>query len=94
MILFAVGLVAFPSLSYALLGPAVHFGITTIEGHFITPGIIGRSLTLNPLTVFLASVFWTWLWGPVGVSSIPLLIVGKAAMAHLFPKEEAATLPG
>jgi predicted PurR-regulated permease PerM len=95
VILFAVGLVAFPSLSYALLGPAVHFGITTIEGHFITPGIIGRSLTMNPLTVFLALVFWTWLWGPVGAFlSIPLLIVGKVAMAHLFPKDEATTLPG
>lgn len=95
VILFAVGLVTFPTLTYALVAPAVHFGITTIEGHFITPGVIGRSLTLNPLTVFLALVFWTWLWGPVGAFlSIPLLIVGKVAMAHLFPKEEATTLPG
>jgi predicted PurR-regulated permease PerM len=50
---------------------------------------------MNPLTVFLALVFWTWLWGPVGAFlSVPLLIVGKVAMAHLFPKEEVTALPG
>jgi predicted PurR-regulated permease PerM len=87
--------VTFPTLTYAFVAPAVHFGLTTFEGHFITPGVIGRSLTLNPLTVFLTLVFWTWLWGPVGAFlSVPLLIVGKVAMAHLFPKEEATPLPG
>ena len=48
-----------------------------LEGQFITPSILGRRFTLNPLTVFLSLVFWTWMWGPVGAFlAVPLLIVG------------------
>jgi len=47
-----------------------------IEGHFVTPTIIGRRLELNALAVFIALAFWTWLWGPMGgFLSSPLLIV-------------------
>ncbi|HEX5211610.1 MAG TPA: AI-2E family transporter [Pseudolabrys sp.] len=91
--LFMVGLVTFPTVSHALLAPLLYVGVATLEGHFITPSIIGRKLTLNPLTVFLSLVFWTWLWGPIGAFlAVPLLIVMLVAISHLFPKEEM-TLP-
>jgi predicted PurR-regulated permease PerM len=55
---------------------------------------MGKHLLLNPLTVFVALVFWTWLWGPVGaLLAVPILIVSMVAFSHLFPKEES-TLPG
>ena len=87
--LFMVGLVAFPTLSHALIAPLLFLALATLEGHFITPSIIGRRLTLNPLTVFLSLVFWTWLWGPVGAFlAVPLLIVGLVVIDHLFPDDE------
>ena len=50
---------------------------------------MGRRLTLNPLTVFLALVFWTWLWGPMGAFlAVPILIISLVVITHLFPKEE------
>ena len=50
---------------------------------------MGRRLTLNPLTVFLSLVFWTWLWGPVGAFlAVPLLIVALVVIGHLFPENE------
>lgn len=89
--LFLVGLVTFPTLAYALAAPLAFLVFATAEGHFITPAIIGRRLTLNPLTVFLSLVFWSWLWGPVGAFlAVPLLIMGLVAVSHLFPSDEPA----
>lgn len=87
--LFFVGLVTFTTLSHALIAPLLFLALATLEGHFITPSIMGRRLTLNPLTVFLALVFWTWLWGPVGAFlAVPLLIVALVVIDHLFPEDE------
>ena len=87
--MFMVGVVTFPTLTQALLAPLIFLGLATLEGHFITPSIMGHRLTLNPLTVFLALVFWTWLWGPVGAFlAVPLLIVAMVVIDHLFPEDE------
>src|SRR5262249_16027196 len=76
LVFLAVGLVVFPTLTQALIAPALYLAFATLEGHFITPGIMGRRLTLNPLIVFLALVFWTWMWGPIGAFiAVPLLVV-------------------
>jgi predicted PurR-regulated permease PerM len=91
VVLFAVGVITFPSLGEALIAPAFFVTMTTLEGHFITPAIVGRRLTLNPLNVFLALVFWTWLWGPVGAFlAVPLLITVLVALRHLYPKSEVS----
>jgi predicted PurR-regulated permease PerM len=87
--MFMVGVVTFPTLTQALVAPLIFLGLATLEGHFITPSIMGHRLTLNPLTVFLALVFWTWLWGPVGAFlAVPLLIVAIVVIDHLFPEDE------
>ncbi len=89
VILFGVGLVTFPSLGQALLAPAGLVALTAIEGHFITPTIIGRRLTLNPLMVLLALAFWTWIWGPFGAFlATPLCIIGLVVFNHLFPTDD------
>jgi predicted PurR-regulated permease PerM len=87
--LFMVGLVTFPSLTQALVAPLIFLALATLEGHFVTPSIMGHRLTLNPLTVFLSLVFWTWLWGPVGAFlAVPLLIMALVVIDHLFPEDE------
>ena len=87
--LFTVGLVTFPTLAPALFAPLLFLALAILEGHFITPSIMGRTLTLNPLTVFLSLVFWTWLWGPVGAFlAVPLLIMAMVVADHLFPEDE------
>lgn len=92
--LFLVGLVTFPTLTLALAAPLLFVVFATLEGHFITPALIGQRLTLNPLTVFISLVFWSWLWGPVGAFlAVPLLIMGLVAVTHLFPDDEQPALP-
>jgi predicted PurR-regulated permease PerM len=94
VVLFLVGVIVFPTLGQALIAPLLYLAFTTLEGHFITPSIMGKRLFLNPLTVFLALIFWTWLWGPMGAFlSVPLLIMMLVAINHLFPSDDPV-LPG
>jgi len=72
----------------------VAFGVIAfMEGHFITPTIIGRRLALNALAVLLMLAFWTWLWGPIGsFLASPLLIVALILKEHLVP-DDSPQLP-
>src|SRR5690606_39252267 len=91
VLLFGVGLISMPSLAGAALAPLLFVVLATLEGHLITPSIMGRRLTLNPFLVFLALAFWTWLWGPLGAFiATPLLIVCLVALGRLFPREETS----
>lgn len=85
-VLVVVGLIAFPTIGGGLMAALAFSGLTFVEGHFITPMIIGRRLALNALAVLLALAFWTWLWGPMGAFlSSPLLIVALILKEHLLP---------
>src|SRR6266404_987503 len=92
-ILTLVGMIAFSTIGAGLIAPLAFVGLTFLEGHFITPTIIGRRLELNALAVFIALAFWTWLWGPMGgFLSSPLLIVALILKEHLLP-EQSPQLP-
>ncbi|MET0443704.1 MAG: AI-2E family transporter, partial [Pseudorhodoplanes sp.] len=85
-ILTGVGIITSATLGAGLLAAGLFVGLTFIEGHFVTPMIIGRRLQLNALAVFIALAFWTWLWGPMGgFLSSPLLIVALILKEHLMP---------
>ncbi len=68
------GVVSFDgAMSFA---PAIIYIVMNgVEAQFVTPTLVGRNLSVNPLLVFLALVFWLWLWGPIGgIIAIPLTI--------------------
>ena len=82
---------SFDSLGYALIFPAVYLGFGTLEGNFITPWVMGRSLTLNPVIILLSLVFWGWMWGIAGVIlAVPILAAFKIFCAHIKPMEPLA----
>jgi len=94
VILVVVGVIAFPTIGGGLMAALAFSGIAFLEGHFVTPTIIGRRLALNALAVFLALAFWTWLWGPMGgFLSSPLLIVALIVKEHLLPPVNSPQLP-
>jgi len=94
VILTVVGVIAFSTIGAGLIAPLAFVGLTFLEGHFITPTIIGRRLELNALAVFMALAFWTWLWGPMGgFLSSPLLIVALILKEHLWPADSPQLTP-
>lgn len=93
-VLFLIGLFTFSSTSEALAAPLAYIAMTTVEGHFITPALMGRRMTLNPFAVFLAIGFWTWMWGPIGAFvAVPILMTTIVTFRHLFP-DSSPELPG
>lgn len=78
IIIGLVSLFTFPTLGAAALPPLAYFGLTFIEGNFVTPYILGRAFQLNPLVIFVWLVFWGWLWGVSGaIVAVPLLMLLK-----------------
>src|SRR5262249_51880653 len=79
IICMTVGAVlSFDSLGYALIFPAVYLALGVLEGSFITPWVMGRSLTLNPVIILLSLTFWGWMWGIVGIIlAVPILAAFK-----------------
>jgi predicted PurR-regulated permease PerM len=84
-------ILSFDSLGYALIFPAVYLAFGTLEGNLITPWVMGRSLTLNPVLILLSLVFWGWMWGIAGVIlAVPILAAFKIFCAHIKPMEPLA----
>jgi len=82
---------SFDSLGYALIFPAVYLAFGTLEGSFITPWIMGRTLTLNPVIILLSLTFWGWMWGIVGIIlAVPILAAFKIFCGHIKPMEPLA----
>jgi len=82
---------SFDSLGYAFVFPAVYLSFGVLEGSFITPWIMGRSLTLNPVIILLSLTFWGWMWGIIGIIlAVPILAAFKILCAHIKPMEPLA----
>ncbi|PHR21465.1 MAG: AI-2E family transporter [Hoeflea sp.] len=92
VILLGVGLATWDSPPAIFLPVGAYLTLNMIEAQFITPQVIGRSVTLNPFFVFLSLAFWIWLWGPVGgLLAVPFLLVGYAVIRNAFPVQTGAT---
>ena len=83
LLVAAIAIVSFDSLTYALLAPAFIICCNVIEGQFVTPMVVGRRLEINAVAIFVAVAFWSWLWGFVGaLIAVPLLVVIKVFCDH------------
>jgi predicted PurR-regulated permease PerM len=75
ILLAAVGLLTFDTAWLSLLPPAWFALLHLLEANFITPVLLGRRFTLNPVVIFVSLIFWTWLWGvPGALLSVPILV--------------------
>lgn len=78
LIFFFVGLFSNAGIWSALLPPAIYMAIHVIEGETVTPMLLARKFTLNPVLVIVALFFWDWMWGVTGaLLAVPLLAVTK-----------------
>lgn len=70
------GLMTFDTIGLALLPALIQIGLHTVEANVITPMVLGRRLTINPMLILLSLSFWGWIWGaPGALLAVPLLII-------------------
>ena len=85
-VMAVVALLTFDTPGQVVLPPLAYFVITSAEGYFLTPTILGRRLTLNPVMILLGLIFWGWLWGIAGaVLAVPMLASFKIFCDHIKP---------
>jgi len=84
--LFLAGLVTFDTIWQALLPASAYLIIHIIEGETITPMLLARRFTLNPVLVIISIVFWYWMWGVAGaLLAVPLLATLKIICDRIRP---------
>ncbi|MEI4194237.1 AI-2E family transporter [Roseovarius sp. E0-M6] len=72
--LLVSGVVVFSGLM-SLVPAAIFLFLNMMEAQFVTPTLVGRYISVNPLLIFVSLVFWLWLWGPIGgIIAIPILV--------------------
>jgi predicted PurR-regulated permease PerM len=70
---------------HMVLWTAILYGIVEpVTGQFIEPMVYGNSTGLSPFSVIVAAIFWSWLWGPVGLLlstplTLCLVVIGRHA---------------
>jgi predicted PurR-regulated permease PerM len=81
-----VAFLTFHNTGHALAVPGIYLGLAVLEGNFLTPIILGKRLTLNPVIIFICIIFWGWLWGIVGAFlAVPMVAVFKILCDHVEP---------
>ena len=88
VLVFVVGLLTFDGVWLALLPGLVYYALTALEGQFITPYFLGRSLKLNQVVVFVTIAFWAWLWSVVGMLIAVPVLVAIATVCKSIPALE------
>jgi predicted PurR-regulated permease PerM len=58
--------------------------VELVAGQLIEPQLYGHTTGLSPLSVVIAAIFWSWLWGPIGlIVSTPLTLCLLVAGRHI-----------
>ena len=99
----ALGLLSLNPLWKAFMPMVVYGALHLVEGETITPMLLARRFTLNPVLVMIALLFWYWMWGvPGAILAVPMLAITKiicdrvrplAAFGHFLEGEKRSLRP-
>jgi predicted PurR-regulated permease PerM len=86
LLFLLAGLLTIEVLWQAFLPAAAYLLIHLIEGETVTPTLLARRFTLNPVIVIVSLIFWFWMWGvPGAVLAVPMLAIAKIICDDVKP---------
>jgi predicted PurR-regulated permease PerM len=90
-----VAFLQFGTLSMAVTVAAVSLAITSIEGWLLMPVLARRVVRTNEIAVFVALIFWSFVWGVWGtLLAVPMLVSVKAFCDHIDELKPIGELVG
>jgi predicted PurR-regulated permease PerM len=93
ILLAIVGFLTFDTFWKAVLPVAWYFAFHLSEANIITPVLLGRRFTLNPVCIFVSLIFWMWLWGvPGALLSVPILVSIKVVCDRIPAMSQVSEL--
>jgi predicted PurR-regulated permease PerM len=85
-LLVLAGFMQFDTVGLALLPAGLYLLIHLLEGELVTPALLARRFTMNPVAVIISIVFWYWMWGvPGAVLAVPMLAITKILCDRIKP---------
>lgn len=86
VVFLAAGMLSLDPLWKAFMPMAAYAVIHVLEGETITPMLLARRFTLNPVLVIIALLFWDWMWGiPGAILAVPMLAITKIICDRIVP---------
>jgi predicted PurR-regulated permease PerM len=86
MIFIFVGLLSIETLWFAFVPALLYLILHILEAETITPMLLAKRFTINPVLVILALVFWYWMWGvPGAILATPMLSITKIVCDRIQP---------
>lgn len=80
----ALALAAFPGWEQALIVLGIFLCVEIVTANYIEPRLYGKHTGLSPLAILVAAVFWTLIWGPIGlILSVPLTVCVAVIGGHV-----------
>jgi predicted PurR-regulated permease PerM len=86
LVVTLASLTTFSNLSHVLAAPGILIVITILQSNLVSPLVMSRRLTLNPVALFVGLAFWWWVWGIAGaLLAVPLMAAFKIICDHVEP---------
>ncbi len=81
----ALAFAIFPGWSPFLLTVGLFLGLDVIAAYTVEPLLIGRSTGVSSIALLISALFWTWLWGPMGLALATPITVSLAVLGRHVP---------
>jgi predicted PurR-regulated permease PerM len=79
-----MAVIQYGTLKHVLIAAGVYMTLVSIQGNLVDPIFLGKQLRLSALAVFVGSLFFFWLWGPIGLFvAVPVLSTIRIACRYL-----------
>src|SRR5687768_6380661 len=90
-----VGFLQFGTVGMASYVAGISLVITSIEGWLLTPWLTSRTARTNEVAIFIALIFWSFVWGIWGtLLAVPMLVAVKAYCDHIEDLKPVGELLG